>query len=84
MIGLCRCRVSGATSSKVPCIGDGCRPPTEPPSCGFLWEVDGTVGEPVHCSEHPTPALSHTGAHRCTQKGTNTTDNQSVFFLIKG
>lgn len=72
-INFCRCDTSGTTSSKVSRLREGCLSPAEPPSCGFLRRVDGTVGEPVHSSEHPASALSHTRAHRCLQQGINTT-----------
>lgn len=78
-LDLCRCRCSGPSSSRVQSIRVA--PPAEPPSCGSLWEVDGTVGEPVYSSEHPTPALSHTGAHRRTQESTYTTDTTSCRFM---
>lgn len=62
VISLYRTNTGGATS-KVINIRAGPLPPMESASGRFLWRVDGFVGEPVHSSEHPSSALTYTGAH---------------------
>lgn len=58
---------TGGATSKVINIREGRLPPTESASGRFIWRVDGSVGEPVYSSEHPSSALTHTSAHRPSQ-----------------
>lgn len=71
VISRCR-RDAGGATSKVNHIREGRLPPAESPSGRFLRRVDLAVGEPVHSSQHPSSALTHTGAHGSPQQGINT------------